>query len=57
MTKIRTMTIESMEWYGTVHMDSIWNDMEWDFIKKFTKSNMESINHSTWIPWTGFHME
>ena len=35
MTKIRTMTMESMEWYGTVHMDSmdysmesIWNGME-----------------------------
>jgi hypothetical protein len=72
MTKIRTMTMESMEWYGTVHMDSmdysmdsIWNGMEqsiwihvfhgfhmeWNFIKKFTKSNMESM----FIPWTGFH--
>ena len=80
-----TMTMESMEWYGTIHMDSmdysmesIWNGMEqstwipwtipwnpygmvwnspygfhmeWDFIKKFTKSNIESM----FIPWTGFH--
>ena len=57
------MTMESMEWYGTVHMDSmdyymnsIWNGMEqsiWNgtFSKKFTKSNMESM----FIPWTGFH--
>jgi hypothetical protein len=39
MTKIRTMTMESMEGYGTVHMDSmesIWNGME----------------QSIWIPWT-----
>ena len=47
--------MESMEWYGTVHMDSmdysmdsIWNGT---FSKKFTKSNMESM----FIPWTGFH--
>jgi hypothetical protein len=40
MTKIRTMTMESMEWYGTVHMDSM------DY-------SMDSIwNHSIWIPWT-----
>jgi hypothetical protein len=46
MTKIRTMTMESMEWYGTVHMDSmdysmdsIWNGME------------QSIWNSPWIPY------
>ena len=47
MTKIRTMTMESMEWYGTVHMDSmdysldsIWNGT---LSKKFTKFNMDSM--------------
>ena len=60
------MTIESMEWYRTVHMDSmdsIWNGMEqsiwnspWityemELYQKFTKFNMKSML----IPWTRFH--
>ena len=37
--------------HGPDSMDSMEQSMEWDFIRKFTKSHMDSM----FIPWTRFH--
>ena len=60
MTKIRTMTMESiwndMEWYGTVHMESM--DYSMDSIWNRTLS--ENSPSPTWIPYSfhgSFHLD
>ena len=60
------MTMESMEWYGTVHMDSmdysmdsIWNGTLsknspspiWNPCSFHGLDSMDSMDHSTWIPY------